>query len=90
MDFDKSFKNRIFYELEIPPLTAKACARMEIFSNCRANIEGCLGIIEYSNEKILLNLGNSCAKFSGSCLQISAYDGDCVTITGTFCAIDFS
>lgn len=89
MDIDKKFKEIIFSELEIPQLAAKSCAHIELYANREAAIEGCKGIVEYGEDKIVLNLGSVCAKFCGSGLQIRAFDGESAALCGTFCAIEF-
>lgn len=89
MDIDKRFKDMVLSELEIPQLTLKSCAHIELFANTQANIEGCKGIVEYTEEKIVLNLGSVCAKFCGKEMTIRSFDGESAVICGTFMTIEF-
>ncbi len=89
MDSDKRFKNMFFSGLEIPEIVSKSCAHIELFANTQACIEGCRGIVEYSDDKIVLNLGSTCAKFTGNELYIRSFDGEAAVLCGTFCSIEF-
>lgn len=89
MEIEKRLKNLILNELDIPPLASKSCAHIELFANTSAGIEGCRGIVEYSEDKIVMNLGNVCAKFCGTDLIIRSFDGEAAVICGTFHTIEF-
>ena len=47
-------------------------------------------ILEYSDEKISLNLGKVCVAFCGDSLTMSAFDGEQTVIRGKFLSIEFS
>lgn len=89
MDTDKRLKEKILAGLEIPPLAEKNCAHIELYANKQACIEGCKGIVEYTDDKIILNIGSVCAKFCGTDLTVSSFDGETAMLSGTFCTIDF-
>ncbi len=53
-------------------------------------IEGCLGVIEYGEECITLNLGRQTVSFSGADLEIQSFFDGFLTITGSVIAAEFS
>ncbi len=86
---EKKFREKLVEGLELPAATLKSCPRIELSSNRMAVVEGCMGIIEYSDEKIALSLGTSCLKINGSSLEIITFDCETVTISGNFTALLF-
>lgn len=75
---------------DLPKTAFKGYAQTELISNTEARIDGCKGIIEYSEEKISLNLGNVCAEFCGSQLVLRLFESEQAVINGCFSAINFS
>lgn len=53
-------------------------------------IEGCLGVISYSDSSISLNLGRRIVTFSGAELAIESFFDGFITLTGTVAAAEFS
>ena len=53
-------------------------------------IEGCLGVISYSDSCIALNLGRRTVTFSGAELAIESFHDGFITLTGTVIATEFS
>ena len=86
---DKKIREKLLAELEMPPLTLKNCARIELSGNCAASNEGCKGIIEYSEKQIMLNLGSSRVRFQGFEMQISAFDSENASISGQITGLEF-
>ncbi|MBQ5823717.1 MAG: YabP/YqfC family sporulation protein [Clostridia bacterium] len=77
-------------DIDLPKTAFNGYAQTEIISNTEARIDGCKGIIEYSEEKISLNLGNICAQFCGSRLELKLFEDEQAVINGCFSAINFS
>lgn len=90
MEKDKKLKDKFLASLEMPPLAVGSCARTELSGNTCASIEGCRGIVEYSEERIVLNLGSISAAFCGSGLEICSFDGENALISGMFSAVEFT
>ncbi|MBQ8027250.1 MAG: YabP/YqfC family sporulation protein [Clostridia bacterium] len=74
----------------LPKQAFDGYAQIELTGNEEAVIDGCKGIIEYSDEKITLNLGKICAEFSGSGLEMKTFEYEQAIIKGTFINIGFS
>ncbi len=86
---EKSSKERLLAQLQMPPLALKGCAQIELMGNKSAAVEGCRGILEYSSEKILLSLGSSCLKFTGSQLEIQSFDSESALVSGEIITVEF-
>ena len=89
METDKKLKEKLLASLEIPSLTLKDCPRIELSSNTHAEIEGCKGITEYSDERVSLNLGCIGIIFKGSSLEIRHFNGESVIVSGNIICIEF-
>lgn len=89
-DMEKSFRERLAEEFELPEPVLKNCPGIELSANRCAFIEGCKGIVEYSENGIELNLGSISARFCGTELEINSYDGENVLLSGNFSAISFN
>lgn len=74
----------------LPQSAFDGYAQIDLISNTRAIIDGCKGIIEYSEEKISLNLGNVCAEFCGAELNMNAFEDEQVVLNGRFSTINFT
>lgn len=74
----------------LPQSAFDGYAQIDLISNTRAIIDGCKGIIEYSGEKISLNLGNVCAEFCGAELKMNAFEDEQVVLNGRFSTINFT
>ena len=64
-------------------------AHIEIYSNKEIVIDGCLGIFEYSESYIKLNLCKGTLAVSGSMLNIVCFENDMITVKGTVSSIEF-
>lgn len=64
-------------------------AHIEIYSNKEIVIDGCLGIFEYSESYIKLNLCKGTLAISGSMLNILSFENDMITVRGTVSSIEF-
>lgn len=75
--------------LELPVGSLSGAARMELFGNRRAVVEGCRGIIEYSEEVIRLNTGSGIIRFTGRSLSMSCLTEDTAVVEGQITTIEF-
>lgn len=89
MEKDKSLRDKFLANLELPPLAVGDCASIELSGNTCASIEGCRGIVEYSDKKIVLSLGTISASFCGLGLEIASFDGENALVSGMFSCIEF-
>lgn len=62
---------------------------IELFSNREANVEGCLGIIEYDSSLIRVNCRGITVKFSGDGLCINNMTDGLACVTGTIVSVEF-
>lgn len=84
-------KSRILSEnLQIPQMVNRGTAYIELSGNNEAIIEGCKGVLEYSDDSIHLNIGKNGVRFSGTDLVIKTYFNEQVIIEGYILTIDFS
>ncbi len=65
-------------------------AHITLRGNREAIIDGCYGIIEYSDCKIIINIGNKQLSIIGVDFDISDYSSTSLTVRGTIKNIDFS
>lgn len=82
-------KEKFSEELGLPRTLVAGLNYMEMLGNREAVIDGCKGILDYSDDKIKLNLGDRTICFSGSGLCIKALSCEQAVITGIICTIDF-
>ena len=64
--------------------------RIEMTGNREIIIDGCKGVIEYTENNIRISLGESVMSISGDNLIIQSFDNDVVIITGQISDIDFT
>lgn len=64
--------------------------RIEMTGNREIIIDGCKGVIEYTENNIRISLGESVMSISGDSLIIQSFDNDVVIITGQISDIDFT
>lgn len=64
--------------------------RIEMTGNREIIIDGCKGVIEYTENNIRICLGESVMSISGDNLIIQSFDNDVVIITGQISDIDFT
>ncbi|MDD4413617.1 MAG: YabP/YqfC family sporulation protein [Oscillospiraceae bacterium] len=75
--------------LELPIGTLSNVVRIELIGNKRAVVDGCQGIVEYSDELIRLQTGSGMVRFSGSLLSISNLTEDSAIIEGNILALEY-
>lgn len=64
-------------------------ANITLFSNKEAVIDGCYGIIEYSDCFIKLSIGNQIIAFTGCDFDVSDYTDYSITIRGVIKGLEF-
>ncbi len=74
----------------LPQSAFDGYAQIDLISNTQATIDGCKGIIEYSENKISLNLGKICAEFCGTNLGINTFEDGQAVLNGKFTTINFT
>lgn len=63
--------------------------RIEMSGNREIIIDGCKGVVEYTENNIRISLGKSVLSLSGDNLLIQSFDNDVVIINGQISDIDF-
>ena len=63
---------RLDRALELPAGTLGGGARIELLADREATIDGCRGILSYSDEAVRLNVGNGSVTFFGRDLTLKA------------------
>lgn len=63
---------------------------IEIIGNCECVVDGLKSIVEYSSEKIRLNIGRRTVTFLGCNLHIGSFTGDGAVIEGEILSMEFS
>ena len=76
--------------LQVPGTVSRGTANIELFGNNEAMIEGCKGVIEYSDDEIKLNIGKNEIQFLGTDLVIKSYFNEEIAIEGNILTIGFS
>lgn len=64
--------------------------KIEMSGNREIIIDGCKGVVEYSENSIKLNLGETVLTLSGNGLIINSFDSSIVVITGQISDISFT
>lgn len=76
--------------LDIPQDSFSGYAHIELCGNREAIVEGCLGILEYSDCSVAINTGKLIVRFNGSDLTITSMQDSLTVIKGILTCIDFS
>lgn len=63
--------------------------RIEMAGNREIIIDGCKGVVEYTENNIRISLGENVLSLSGDNLLIQSFDNDVVIINGQISDIDF-
>ena len=64
--------------------------RIELLSNRQAVVDGCRGIIEYSDSCIRLSTDRMILKFTGTGLEIKSLTDSGVIVEGTILSLEYS
>ena len=85
-----AFSHRICERLDITDDVCRQCGYIEIVSNLCALVDGCKGVMEYSDGLIKLNLGKTAVSFRGSSLTIKSLSMEQAMVEGFIVSVDFS
>ena len=75
--------------LELPESAIAKMGKTELIGNCEATVDGCRCVVEYSDEKIIFNIGKGNIKFCGSELVITTLSGNIAAIKGIISSVEF-
>lgn len=75
--------------LEMPPGTMSKTCNMQLSGNREALVDGCRGLLEYSDECIRINAGNGIVKFVGRGLEIRSLSDTTAVVAGFILNIEF-
>ncbi len=75
--------------LEMPAGTLTKGAQVVLSSNKEAMVEGCKGVLEYSEELIRLSTGSSIIRFMGRDLEIKSLSPGQAVIKGFILSVEF-
>ncbi|MDD2417711.1 MAG: YabP/YqfC family sporulation protein [Oscillospiraceae bacterium] len=82
-------QERVEKILELPVGTLSNASRIELIGNKRAVVDGCQGIVEYSDELIRLQTESGMVRFTGSQLSISNLTEDSAIIEGNILVLEY-
>ena len=71
-------------------LEQASAARIQLLSNKQALVDGCGGVLEYSSEKIKLDIGKKEVSFLGLNLSMDDFNLYEINIKGDIMSIEFS
>lgn len=77
-------------QLEEPTVAFLPPVRVELLGNRQAVVDGCRGIIEYSDSCIRLSAQGLILKFTGTGLTIKAFTESEAIVAGTILGLEFS
>lgn len=86
----RSSKFRLAKELDFPEHALTGKGHVEITGNSECLVDGLNGILEYTSEKIKINLGSQIVTFRGSNLVINSFTRDGATVEGVIMSMEFS
>lgn len=76
--------------LEMPESTILTGGlHIELHANHEALVEGCTGVLEYTDERVRLTAGNLVLQFIGTGLRLCTMDLHSAVVQGTFLSIEF-
>ncbi len=77
-------------ELQLPETAVHNTFTIEFHGESRVIIEGCMGILDYSDEYIAVNLGSKTVRFKGANMQMDTFFESQAVIKGNVISMDFS
>ena len=87
---DNNFKKTAARISSLGLQTELLLPHIELCSVKMAKVEGCIGIIEYSEDTVKLNCGELIVSFFGSGLTLEGLCGQTVTVSGEMIRVEFS
>ncbi len=86
----ENFAKAFVAEIDAPSAALSGVSHIELSGNTEAVIQGCAGVLEYSEDCIRLNLGKRTVLFKGSSLVMKSYSVEEVIVEGIFASIEFA
>lgn len=83
----KPLSQRLCETLDIPVGAFGRISFIEAAGNRELSINGCEGLIAYSEEKVVLELCDGCMTIRGSGLTLQSFTGGRVTVNGAIAGI---
>lgn len=77
-------------ELQVPPTQVANDIHIEFFGKNQSVTEGCLGVLEYDNGRIVINTVCGIIAYSGSLLEICSYSDGLIEIHGNIESVQFT
>lgn len=87
--FRTPLSHRICDMIEMPDDLCTNCGYIEIVSNTCALVDGCKGVLEYTEELIKLDLGKKSVSFSGNSLTIKSLSMEQALVEGFIVRVEF-
>lgn len=84
-----NLNEKITEELGIPKTIVNGYNHIELFGNHEAIVNGCEGILEYSEARIKINIGKNTILFCGGDLCMKEYGSSQAVIEGNILTIEF-
>lgn len=81
---------KIADELQLPENAVTDTFHIEFMGGSDVTVEGCKGVVEYSEDVIALNLGKNILRFRGASLEISVFSEEQAVIKGDIAIMEFS
>ncbi|NLN81444.1 MAG: sporulation protein [Clostridiales bacterium] len=75
--------------LELPVGSLSSAARIELMGNKRVIVDGCHGIVEYSDDLVRMQTGSGMIRFKGTMLSISCLTEDSAIIEGNILSLEY-
>lgn len=85
----ESISEAIGRSLDLPQDALSGYARIELCGNREATVEGCRGVLEYTDCSVTLNTGKLTVRICGCDLTISSMQESCTVVKGTITSVDF-
>ncbi len=81
--------NSISRSFDLPADTVSGYAHIEMSGNREVIVEGCIGVLEYSEKTIALNTGKLTVKLCGCDMTIISMQGSQAIIKGVITCVEF-
>lgn len=76
-------------EIDVPIAAVHGMSHIEISGNNEAVVQGCVGILEYNENCIRLNLGKRAVEFLGTELVMRSFTVEQAIVEGFFSSVNF-
>lgn len=85
----QSLPARVERALELPVGALTGAAHIELVGNRRAVVEGCRGILEYTDDTVRLQTGSGAVRFTGRALSMSSLTEDSAVVEGFILSLEY-